>query len=381
MGSSYDQDLAEGFTAYHANRKREAALLFAQAKEAARLNGEAAKGFKAGFWEVSAVRDTGEYQRAYALLFALLADAPPDAPAYECWLAKSDAYLLWCALEERSSVARKARLEQLQAVATRLHGVAPGDLPELWAYFAEDSGNWVDALRSYETAWTVHDEANCGFYKCGKAFGALAALLRLGRPQEAARWLALLAQTEQDRAYGRLYLHRAQAALALYGGEPLAPVCRSLEQDLIGTQADNNADVRHLLARLYLLLRPGEDPAERYHPARALLRQRPEAGRNWDRFLTLADFRLGAVRFAAGVPPCDDDYYCQPQDLASISAPPDADDFVRRVRRARLAVAHLQKMAEKKDQLNECTWYTSQAAAREARLVAIEQAVAACRAV
>jgi hypothetical protein len=324
----------------------------------------------------------GENRRAYARLFKLLADAPEDAPVYERWLAEKKAYVLWQALGRRSRVEQMARLKGLEEYAAQQPRVPPGDLPELRGMLAVDAADWDEALRRYEQAWTTYDEQNPGYAKCGKAYGAVLALLRLGRDAEAARWLELLGQTDQDNASGRLLFHWGLALLALFRTGPRRDweaARRALEDDLAGTQSSLNANTRHLLARLCLLLRPDEDPEDRFHPARAWLRRKPELKRGWDRLWAVADFRLAAARFAAGVPACDDYYYQQPQTLPAPIQPADPADFARRVQRARLALAHLQKEAERLDRLNECRWYGDEARARAARLAAIEAAAQAGR--
>ncbi len=374
MALQFNEYYDEARAAYDANRHREAALLYARAKAAAQASGDKADAFKAGYWEASSRYLLGENRLAYALLFALLTDAPEDAPVLERWYAEILAYQLWLDLGRRNRAEETARLKGLEGFAASHPNVPPGDVPQLYALLAEASADWVEAVRYYEQAWTVHDEQNPGYNKSSKAYGAVEALLRLGRDAEAARWLELLRQTDQDSSIWRMLLHLGQALLALFRGGPRSEwdsARRALEDDVLGTQSVFNSNVRHLLARLHLLLRPDEDPEDRFHPARDLLRQKPERKRNWNRLSTVADFRLASVRFAAGVPPCDDVYYREPQVLPARINPPDPVDFARRVHRARLALAHLQKESDILDRLYECVWYGDEARARKARLEAI----------
>lgn len=370
MAAQLSTYFEEGFTAYKANRCREAALLFASAKETARLSGNNAEMFKAGFWEAESWNQAGEFRRAYARLFAILADTPEGAPAYERWLAEKKSFYLWQILGQRSRTERASRLERLEAFASSHPDIPLGDLPELMAKLAKDAADWAEALRRYEEAWTVYDDK--GFLKNGKAFGALYALLRLDRREEALRWLDLLGQTEQDWAGGRSCFHQGQALLALFSmgdkAELDAARC-ALEEDLVGTQCGEAADTcRYFIVRLWLLLRPNDDPEDRYQPARHLLRQKPETGRCWNRSLAITDYRLAAVRHAAGVPPCDDYFYRQPQAVSNLVNSPNPDNLARRVKRARMICAHLRQEALILDRLNECTWYSGEALAREERL-------------
>lgn len=377
MADQFADDYKEARAAYDANRNQEAALLYARAQELAQRQGEKAQAFNAGFWEADAWRLVGKDRRAYSLLFKLLADAPEDAPVYERWLAETMAYQIWCTLGRRSRAERVARLQGLGDYGSSHPNVPPGDMPELWAVLAEDLADWDQALRSYEQAWTVHDEQNIGFRKCSKAYGAVNALLRLGRDAEATRWLELLGQTDQKKADGRRYFHLGQALLALFRIGPRSDweaAHRALEDDLAGTQSSSNAHARCFLARLCLLLRPEEDPENLYHPARDWLRRKPEIKRGWNRLSVLADYRLAAVRYAAGMSACDDYYYQKPQTLPAHIQPADPADFARRVQRARLALTHLQKEADTLDRLNECVWYDEQARARLSRLAEIEAA-------
>lgn len=366
----------EGGAAYAASRHRDAAALFARAKEAAQRGHGLEAVFKAGFWEAEARQQAGDGRTAHALLLSLLAEAKDAAPTYERWLAERLSYELWLALGRRTRAERTARLRQLEGFAAGHSQVPPGDLPELWAWEAEAAADWAEALRHWEKAWMLHD--GYGLEKTEKAFGALRASLRLGREAEAIRWLDLLGKTGQGKAYGRLDFHQGMALLALFranrAGLDAARIF--LEAHLAGTQDCNNASTRHLLARLWLLLRPRDDPENPSHPARVLLRQRPEIRTEWGRLLALADFRLAAVRHAAGLPACDDLYHHPPQVLPAVVQPSDPEGFARRVQLARRLFSRLRRMAEGLDRRNGCAWYGGEARAREVRLDAIEQALA-----
>lgn len=411
MASRFQEFDDDGHAAYRAGRKREAALHFAQAREAARLAQDTARSFQAGCWEADSWRMMGDYKRAYALLFTLLAEADDRAPILERWLAESDSYILWVVLGRRTRHERLERLKRLEAFATGHPQVPAGDLPQLRAELEESGARWAEALIHWEIAWTRDDDT--GYLKCGKAFGALQALLRLDRGEEAARWLALLGETEQDRAYGRLLYGQAQALCGLYAPPDtgvLEAARRALEDALTGTDHDENAAAWHLLARLWLLLRPDQDPADPLHPARAALRRRPETGRDWNRAITLVDYRLAGLRFLAGIPPCDDYYHrhpsragTRPYKSISYNSPllsysiynrlksliskkficarpsypspipariqaPDPAAWDRRLRRLHAALADADRRAAALDADNETDWYSSEVAARRERL-------------
>lgn len=411
VASRFEELFDDGHAAYRAGRYREAVLHFAQAKEAARLARDTAGIFQAGVWEALSWRNVGDNKRAYALLFTLLAEADDRAPVYERWLAEKNSYRLWLGLGRRTREERLARLERLEAFATCHPKVPTGDLPEIRASLEESGAHWAEALSHWEIAWTRDDDT--GYIKCGKAFGALESLLRLDRGEEAARWLVLLGETEQDRAGGRLRYGQAQALCGLYAPldtRALDAARHALEDALTGTDYDGNAAARHLLARLWLLLRPDQDPTDPLHPARAALRRRPETGRDWDRAITLVDYRLAGLRFLAGIPPCDDYYHRHPsradthpyksisynspllsysiynrlKSLISkkfICARPshpspipariqalDPAAWDRRLRRFHAALADADRRAAAWDEDHETDWYSSEVAARRERL-------------
>ncbi len=105
------------------------------------------------------------------------------------------------------------RLDALAAFAACHPRVPQGDLPHLRAELAEQTGDWIGALRWWEQSWADYDESYSGYTQSGKAVGAFLVSLKLGREEDAARWLDLLARTERERAYSRASLHQCQTHL------------------------------------------------------------------------------------------------------------------------------------------------------------------------
>ena len=364
----FDQLWSDGHSAYRQSHYREAALLFARAKEAARQFGNPAQAFKAGFWEAHSREMLGEYKQAYALLFKLLASAGEDVPCYERWCAEMGCYQLWMGLGKRTYQERQERLARLEDYANQHPNTPAGDLPELRAQLLASSAQWSEALTQWEEAWTRYDGS--GYVKSEKAQGAIQACLRLGHSTEAQRWLSLLAETEQDRAYGVQSLHGCQALCALEGdgrAKELEPIAQNLEDDLASSDSDDNAFFRYVLARIYLLIRPQQSPYDRFHPARAALRRRPEDGRSWERALVLVDYHLAALRFLLGMAPCDDYYYRHPSLLPERWNTVAESALQPCLHRLNVALHQAQRKAERLDQLNETTWYGSEVHARKER--------------
>ena len=341
MGGLFSGYCSEARNAYVANRNQDAALLYGRAKEAARQLGDRAHAFEAGFWEAEAWARAGNNRRSFALLFALLDDAPQDAPVYERWCAETLLYELWLALGRRSRIECRARLERLADFAAGHPSVPAADLPRFRGNLAKACGDWAEAARWYEEGWAVHD--GTGHYKSELVYGACAVSLHLAREQDAARWVDLLGIIEEQRNDNvaiRLQFHAGQGLLALFRGDRAAmdAARRTMENEL-ASQSEDNDMFRYLLARLSLLLRPDDDPEDRFHPTLAILRQRlvskHDCTRKFDRLMVLADFRLAALRYAVGMPACDDLYYRQPQKVPTAIVSRDLSDLARRLHHAR----------------------------------------------
>src|ERR1044071_8531864 len=126
--SLYDDFMSAATHAYLAQQKRDAALLFRRAKEAAEQLTDHVNAWAAGVWEAICVSLTGDDRRAYGLLFLLLSDVPDNAPRYERWLAEVLNYQLWCSLGDRLRSERLKRLERLKEYATAVSGVPLHDV-------------------------------------------------------------------------------------------------------------------------------------------------------------------------------------------------------------------------------------------------------------
>lgn len=375
MATRFEHFFDGGYAAYRASRNREAALLYSQAREAARLVQDKVRTFRAGFWEAHSWEQLGELKRAYAQFFMLLAEADDDTPILERWLAEKHAFELWCALGRRTRSERLERLGRLEEFAATHPTVPAADLPQLRARHEIEGARWTAALEQCEKAWTLHADDTGGYVKSGMALGAIEVLLRLGRSTDASRWLDLLGRTDQDKPFGRRAYHMAQALSALHAAQgsqstALEVSLLALEDDLAGTEAMDNAEMRHVLVRLWLLLRPYQNPADPFHPARAALRHRPEGRHNWDRTICLTDYHLACLRYLVGSPPCDDYYHGHPPSEPSLTVEsPKA--IARQLCRMRAALNFAYRFAAERDEDNETDWYTNEVSAREERLATV----------
>jgi tetratricopeptide (TPR) repeat protein len=366
--SLYDDFLADAHQAYAAGQKRDAALLYARAKEAARELGNHAKAWQSGIWEAISFELAGEVRKAFGLIFKLLSDMPDDVPPYEAWLAHLQAFQLWCELGHRSHRDRLKHLERLEDYAATHPGVPKSDLPGVWADCLSYVGDWSEVLRYLEDAWTNYD--GNGYLKCGIADSAVFAALQQNRLEEARRWLVLLSQTEQDLAAGRYYYNRSRAYIALFehaGNAELDSLLENLNEDIRGIQARRHIG-RYLMARLWLLSRVNEDPEDPFHPARTILCERHGDQRDWDRLRVVIDYRLASIRHSLKMSPCEDFFYRIPQEISSGPPMIDEIDLQRRIHRACVALARLKRTAETLDALNETDCYSREVRERQDRL-------------
>lgn len=132
-------------------------------------------------------------------------------------------------------------------------------------------------------------------------------------------------------------------------------------------------------ARLLLLIDRG-DPAAALHPARSPLRHRASGRRPVNtihrRRLFLTDYRLAELRYAAGLPACDDHWHRHPSSIAApLPCPLGREEVARRLDKARRAVHRAAAYARWLDGCWETDFRQSEVAARGARIEAIAAAL------
>jgi hypothetical protein len=234
-------------------------------------------------------------------------------------------------------------------------------------------GDWLAALRHNERGWADYDGG--GYIRSSYATAATAMALELHRISEARAWRTQLAHTDQvEWAEARWKLQRLDALLALFTTDPAALAeCR-----------DTGCGGTLLEARVHLALRgtsqqPHDDPCDPFHPARALLRKRPEGPENVHNCyyyrLAVVDYHLASLRYAAALPAADDRYYQRPDMIPARIHIADPQSFNDRLRRFDLAWRRLDQHARWLDGLLQCDFRTKKAESRRQRRDAIVQAI------
>src|SRR5204862_202788 len=120
-----------------------------------------------------------------------------------------------------------------------------------------------------------------------------------------------------------------------------------------------------------------EDPRSAHHPAVALLRNRwegrPTPRNQLARAVSVCDYWLACVRFAAGVPRCEDIFYTQPQQIPEKPTVKDRGELASRVARAARALAFAMRLAVEFDRAWECSHRQKLIRGRVRRLAELAQ--------
>jgi hypothetical protein len=264
------------------------------------------------------------------------------------------------------------RLESLSQFQQEYLQLPISDVHQFTGHLLLNQGKWTEALVEYELAWSQYD--GDGYFKYHKAENACLCNLRLGNLAAAQRWCDLLGETETDCPSSRITWYTLQANLALYGGDYAQAEAHATQaeqqKDYVQYGAGGSFEIRVGT----LLLQPDlGDPARPHHPARFRLRQRFQGKPNvfdvYDRALLIADYRLACVRYCLGVPPVDDSWYQQPQQLPTrLPADFQLSDFQRRVQLTRRGIHLAQKQAVYLDGCFQCHWRQAEVQQRQTRL-------------
>lgn len=361
----------KAYDLYAEGKYQAAALVWAQARQAALTLGYRGEAFRMGFWEAEATMLAGDASKARDMLFLLLSEVPQDAPAFEQWSANTGAFALQGQLRPEIAVLER-HLAELERLAQRLP-VATGDLPFVRGNLAEAQGCWAEALRHHAQAW--RDQNGWGYTKHMFAFKAGLSALRLSRQEEARSWLQHLAATDQGRfEEARQHLRALRILLALFDGDRSA-IAESLEAGASWP----GFDLRGHLFRRAASFDPLDDPADKSHPARKLAQfeRKQDVHERYVNLLALTDYRLACLRFTAGLPAVDDLYYQQPDVIPSKLTVADPAKLECQLRHFRFSWHLLRRHARRIDALLECDWRSREVASRWDRAEAIAAAVSA----
>jgi len=356
---------------YGKNRCYDAAVMFEQARQIAKADLMVAEAAEAGVWAAICWALAGHPLKAYGLLMEILTAAEDDLDILLRWYAKQTVFQISCSYSPELAKLQQ-RLEALAQFQQEYPELSIADVHQLTGHLLGYQGQWQGALTEYELAWTTDDDL--GYVKHGKANLAAWCNLRLGNLVAAQRWCDLLGETETDRPSSRITWYTLQANLALYGGDYAQAEAHATQaeqkKDYVQYGAGGSFEIR---VRTLLVQPELGDPARPHHPARFRLRQRfqgkPGVFDVCDRALSIADYRLACVRYCLGVPPVDDSWYQQPQQLPTrLPADFQLSDFQRRVQLACRGIHLAQKQAVYLDGCFQCHWRQAEVQQRQTRL-------------
>ncbi|WP_341734479.1 hypothetical protein [Microcoleus sp. EPA2] len=356
---------------YKKDRRYDAAVTFEQARRIAKEYLMPAEAAEAGVWAAISWADAGNPIKAYSLLMEILSTAEDDLEPLDQWRAKK-----WASHISVYFFPELERMQQRLETLTQLqqeYSIFPiADVHELTGNLLEHQGQLQAALTEYELAWTTYDDL--GYVKHEKANQAAWCNLRLGNLAAAQRWCDLLGETETESPSSRISWYTLQANLALYRGDYAKAEAHATtaeeKQEMVQRGAGGTFPIR---VRTLLLQPDLGDPAYPRHPARFRLRQpfrgKPDVFEIYNRALLVADYRLACVRYCLGVPPVDDDWYQQPQQLPThLPADFQLSDFQRRIQLARRAIRRALKRAVYLDGCFQCHWRQAEVQQRQTRL-------------
>ncbi|MCU0755370.1 MAG: hypothetical protein MUE46_09640 [Xanthomonadales bacterium] len=366
--AALQQQFDDAYARFREGQYQAAMLLWAQARQHALNLGERGLAFRYGYWELDMLSRLNPRQ-ARLRLFSLLCEAPADAPVQELWYVR----VRLCALQmqlrpERAAVERQ--LTELEEHARRVP-VSKHDLLLYRGFWADCRGDWIGAQGHYALAWEAHQSP--GFAAYAIAWPAAYSCLRLGRWAEAHGWLDRL-RLCADRHDARIGRWEMTLACALHAADAAA-VREALEAGVVR----NHWELR---ARLYLRGEsrdPLDDPADHAHPARRLARPAREQrlDRRYEALRAVVDYRLGCLRYTAGLPAVDDLFYQQDR----VTHPPvdvDRERLTAQLRGFRVSWHQLRRLAAYLDALVESAWRRGEGRARWERAAAIADACGVC---
>lgn len=163
MAMRFEELCDSAFQSYKAGRKREAALLFQQARVEAERHGDRAGAFYATVWAGEAWLLAGKPLLALELTLDALRTVPQDADPFDVCVARENQL----ELIRRYRPDHAALTAAYNALERHFHetlGLPRADLHYPEGRLSIDRGDFAAALESFEQGWSVHRGA--GFLKC-----------------------------------------------------------------------------------------------------------------------------------------------------------------------------------------------------------------------
>jgi tetratricopeptide (TPR) repeat protein len=369
--SRFQDIIDEARELYNKDRKYDAAVMCEQARRIAKADQMAAEAAKAGVCAAICWYVAAHPLKASGLLMEILTAAEDDLDILSRWYAKQTVFeISRCYSPELAKL--QQRLEALAQFQQEYPELPIADVYTITGDLLQAQGQWQAALTEYELAGSENNDE--GYVKYPNANEAVWCNLRLGNLVAAQRWCDLLGETETDRLSSSITWYTLQANLALYGGDYAQAEAHATQaeqkKDYVQYGAGGSFEIR---VRTLLVQPDLGDPAHHHHPARFRLRQRfqgkPYVFDVYDRALLIADYRLACVRYCLGVPPVDDSWYQQPQQLPTrLPADFQLSDFQRRVKLACRGIHLAQKQAVYLDGCFQCHWRQAEVQQRQTRL-------------
>jgi len=370
---SFDSPAAlhnEAMALYREGKDSAAALTWARAREAARTFGDQAAAWQAGVWEADSWRHAGDVRRSLGLFLSLLSDIPPDAPAYERWMAHKKVFTIQLQLRpERTRLQRV--LAEMDTLATK-HAHPPNDPHYCRGDLAFGRGAWDEALGHVARGWQATEVEYTGHIKSHFAWRAVQCSLRLGQREDAEIWRDRLTMTDQDEwEDARQRLKAATFLLALEVRDDAG-----IEMCVNSGCGGDHYELRGQLFLRGASLDGLHDPGDLSHPTRklAVLKRTQDVHKRYTCVLGLVDYRLACLRFTAGLPAADDLYYRRPDVIPKRLKLAEPAKFQRQLRGFLLTWHLLLRHAKRIDTLLECDWRTQEATARRKRAESIAAA-------
>jgi tetratricopeptide (TPR) repeat protein len=378
-----DEIRAAARKAYTNGENVAAALLYRQLYEHSMARNDVAVGYQAIVSEADCRIKIGDIQIARShLLEALQIERDHSEAIFaDSWRWALRMHMCAIRLERPLSISDIysfiAEIDSEQELSGYPHDTA---IQRAWALFQQ--GRWQQVVEEIERAFTLYKPG--GYVLQKPAWKAAIASIKLRKWDAAEEWIEAIGHAHESDGewenYGVQLQSRGKLELARATGAPFNEL-RSLaiEVSAIPGTIDDDRPLRTAgLLRVSLLDRSEGDPLDPGHAAMRVL-QRPPRYRNpgemFAHRLLMADWYLAGVRFAADMPPCDDEYHEQPP-IGEIASERKSE-VRRRIHRAALAIRGAFTRARSLDDIFECEFRTRDVERRAAALAAIKAAI--CR--
>lgn len=371
--SSFEQLRVDGRTAYRSGRKRDAVLYWRESATKAREEGNWDGWFGGLVWAATAANEAGDLRLALMLILEARSEEPADSPNFDIWIGRVTSFEVTIAMQPVLE-----RLEGLLEGAKKLiygERCRRADCSYFEGLLEERRGRWENALDCYERGWHL-SVPRWGHVQEDYASGALRCLAVLRDEVGMKDWLVALREVSTVfRADKALDVLTFEVALALIKNRPLAEMRLLIrEWSDLSPRSDQYDQAENLLdatVRMHLLDPSEGDPLNPAHPARRLLMRRRlsllDIHENYNRRRLLLDYRIAALRFAAGMDPVDDLYYTIPQEVV---AKPDsmALEIRRRYAKSTAALGWAQALGSRLDGMLQCDWRKRELDQRQERI-------------